>query len=883
MNITKQNLAKLSVFALVIILTSSIGVYMLSGSHADSPDQEGITKAFFTTTNTKAKAADTTGNPSTDPASDIDPTTIPGINFDSCISNQVSSPDPPDSAACNSQWIKAINYARAKDDSLPPINININAFTSLSENDQEFIISNIEREDRGLRPALYESSNLNCTTSWGTNNYNGEGDAFEASADSGAASPPCTYPFQNEENSNVSNTLDSVMGFGNYNTPLAPEFSYLYDDSSANWGHRNNILYNYGGGNLYTGVGYGTSSPWGTQNDEPFVYYQIFYDLDTATLSDTASNFNWADACSSGVFITLPSTCSSISTNDLGASLGVNQSMTKGQYLESSNSQFKLVLESNGFLEIQNSSGKDIWAPDTEEPGNNHLVMQTDGNLVLYNRSNHPIWATGTEKAFGTTTITLQNTGELTMQNSSGVVWSSWYGIVGDPPATLSANQNLYPGQELFAADDEYRLAMQADGNLVIYNYLGQATWSSGTNGQNIAYLTMQSDGNLVLYNTNGVAVWDTQTNGQGGTSISMVNNGNLNMNNSSGGLVWDSADNHGFITSNDSNNFAASEQPAVITNAAGELNVFERGSNGALWTDYQTVPGGNWSGWISMGGYINSQPAVAMNNDGRLEVFASGTGSELYHDWQSTPGGNWAGWNVLGGAMVGDPAVAKNQDGRLEVFALASGNVLYHVWQLTAGGGTGWSGWSSLGGAVNEDPSVAMNNDGRLEIFDRGTNDALYHQWQLTPGGTWSGWTYLGGDIINEPTVGVNADGRLEVFAAGTNNQQYHIWQTSPGGAWTKWASLGGDIISNTSVINNLGGHLEIFAVGTNYALFHNWETPSGWSTWYSLGGKVYNSDAGRNSDGRLEVFSVGGGNKIYHIWQNTPGGTWSSWSPLD
>jgi hypothetical protein len=55
---------------------------------------------------------------------------------------------------------------------------------------------------------------------------------------------------------------------------------------------------------------------------------------------------------------------------------------------------------------------------------------------------------------------------------------------------------------------------MQNDGNLVVYDTTGKATWNSGTSlvGTSPFVLSMQNDGNLVIYDTNGVATWNTGT-----------------------------------------------------------------------------------------------------------------------------------------------------------------------------------------------------------------------------------------------------------------------------------------------------------------------------------------------------------------------------------
>ena len=43
------------------------------------------------------------------------------------------------------------------------------------------------------------------------------------------------------------------------------------------------------------------------------------------------------------------------------------------------------------------------------------------------------------------------------------------------------------------------RLAVQADGNLVIYGAEGESLWASGTGGNGGAYLAAYDDGNLLI------------------------------------------------------------------------------------------------------------------------------------------------------------------------------------------------------------------------------------------------------------------------------------------------------------------------------------------------------------------------------------------------
>ena len=52
-------------------------------------------------------------------------------------------------------------------------------------------------------------------------------------------------------------------------------------------------------------------------------------------------------------------------------------------------------------------------------------------------------------------------------------------------------------------------LAMQTDGNLVLYNGSNSAIWSTSTNGYgSSAVLNAQDDGNLVVYYNTNVVIW---------------------------------------------------------------------------------------------------------------------------------------------------------------------------------------------------------------------------------------------------------------------------------------------------------------------------------------------------------------------------------------
>jgi hypothetical protein len=114
----------------------------------------------------------------------------------------------------------------------------------------------------------------------------------------------------------------------------------------------------------------------------------------------------------------------SCSDNDILCS---NQTIPPGNYIISNNGTYKLIMETNGILELYSGRlGRVTWS--RSGPAGSYAIMQNDGNFVLYTSSHAAVWASGT---------------------------------VGHP--------------------NDY-IIIQNDGNVVIYD--GQAIWSTKTAGQ---------------------------------------------------------------------------------------------------------------------------------------------------------------------------------------------------------------------------------------------------------------------------------------------------------------------------------------------------------------------------------------------------------------
>jgi hypothetical protein len=97
---------------------------------------------------------------------------------------------------------------------------------------------------------------------------------------------------------------------------------------------------------------------------------------------------------------------------------------------------------------------------------------------------------------------------------------------------TLISGGTLTAGQTLTSADGHFELAMQSDGNLVLFVINGggtpRAVWSTGTSGDLGDHAVLQSNGNLVLLDANGQTIWSNNEGAVGCTNLKVQDDGNL-------------------------------------------------------------------------------------------------------------------------------------------------------------------------------------------------------------------------------------------------------------------------------------------------------------------------------------------------------------------
>jgi hypothetical protein len=213
----------------------------------------------------------------------------------------------------------------------------------------------------------------------------------------------------------------------------------------------------------------------------------------------------------------------SYATDPHGLSPG--ESLKPGEDRKSRNGRFKLSLQLDGNLVLYDN-GSAYWASGTHGRAVSKLLMQCDGNLVLYGY-HKPIWASGTDGQ-PHARLVLQDDGNLVIYRPNAPVWASHTRRTAatGPSAYLDAGKNLERGKTLSEPGGRFRLTLQDDGNLVLYDQKSPI-WDSGTHGKAVSKLSMQHDGNLVLYGYHK-PVWSTHTSNHPGAFLALQPDGNL-------------------------------------------------------------------------------------------------------------------------------------------------------------------------------------------------------------------------------------------------------------------------------------------------------------------------------------------------------------------
>ncbi len=228
--------------------------------------------------------------------------------------------------------------------------------------------------------------------------------------------------------------------------------------------------------------------------------------------------------------------------------LSPGERLNSGQYLVSSNGEYRLTMQHDGNLVLRRGNGSVYWHSGTHGRHGAFATYQSEGNFVIYQRG-RAVWHANSvaRRPTDIANVRLGNTGEL--QVGRNVDLTEAYDPLGrlsytNPNVkTLQAGERLTAGQSITIEYDsgdiinsqKTILTMQHDGNLVLRSntqYGGGSdevpvVWNSRTNGKPGAQAVMQYDGNFVIYH-NGRAIWNTRPTGKSGTVLAVTSWGDL-------------------------------------------------------------------------------------------------------------------------------------------------------------------------------------------------------------------------------------------------------------------------------------------------------------------------------------------------------------------
>jgi hypothetical protein len=117
----------------------------------------------------------------------------------------------------------------------------------------------------------------------------------------------------------------------------------------------------------------------------------------------------------------------------------------------------------------------------------------------------------------------------------------------------LNKGSDLTTGNSIFSPDGKYKITLESNGNMVLYNNNTQV-WQSNTAGQGATKLSLQNDGNLVLNTASNQSKWAASSNNTAVQRLVLSNDGNLLICNNHNAVLWALKDASGSYTTNGSN-----------------------------------------------------------------------------------------------------------------------------------------------------------------------------------------------------------------------------------------------------------------------------------------------------------------------------------------
>jgi hypothetical protein len=209
-----------------------------------------------------------------------------------------------------------------------------------------------------------------------------------------------------------------------------------------------------------------------------------------------------------------------------------------GDTVASDDGRYTLKYQTDGNLVLYVQTGSDpvaIWASKTAGKSAGSVVMQGDGNLVIYGKDGKSsVWSSHTSGHPGSWLMVRRDGNVVICAPEGALLWTTdTWAPLGPAPIgpQMKPGDVLVPGATISSASGTYQFTYQADGNLVLYVQSGssrKSRWASKTADKPPGSVAMQTDGNLVVYAPGGRELWTSKTAGNPGSRLEVQDDGNV-------------------------------------------------------------------------------------------------------------------------------------------------------------------------------------------------------------------------------------------------------------------------------------------------------------------------------------------------------------------
>ncbi len=261
---------------------------------------------------------------------------------------------------------------------------------------------------------------------------------------------------------------------------------------------------------------------------------------------------------------------------------------------------------------------------------------------------------------------------------------------------------------------------------------------------------------------------------------------------------------------------------PVAVQTANGEISVFAATTAGFIRGVIQPGPGAAVTKAVALNGHYIGGPAAIAALNGTVAVYTVGTDGNLYTYYQTSPGGGFQAAKRLTtiGDLTGTPAAVQTAKGIISVYTTTTGGGVQAVWQSAVGGAV--TQQARLGGHLSSSPAAVVTTDGAIAVYAVGTNGQLYGFEQRKPGGLFVGPSLLtsNGGLTGTPVAVPGTDGTVSVYALSRAGSVRGKWQTTADGPFNHGVTLSGHLAGDLAGLIS-GDAISLYASGSNGAQY--------------------------------------------------------------